>query len=83
VLNCPKCGSPRVYRSRSRTFLERFRKNFTRARMHRCHACDWRGWGRVTTYVVGAKDQPEAPQRPAAGPEPVDVPFTRDEPKKP
>lgn len=47
MLNCPKCGSPRVHRSRTRTVWERFRKNFTQARLHRCHACGWRGWGAV------------------------------------
>ena len=43
--SCPKCRSARVYRSRSRGWFERFRKGFTNKRLHRCHACGWRGWG--------------------------------------
>jgi len=49
VLNCPKCGSPRVHRSRTRTFWEQFRKPLTRNRIHRCHSCGWRGWGKVAS----------------------------------
>ncbi len=42
---CPKCGSPRIHRSRSRNLVERLRKTVTSTRPHRCHACGWRGWG--------------------------------------
>ncbi|HEY3380642.1 MAG TPA: hypothetical protein VGK32_02680 [Vicinamibacterales bacterium] len=54
--SCPKCGSPRVHRSRSKGFLERFRKTFTSDRVHRCHACGWRGWGTVTSESTQPKD---------------------------
>lgn len=57
--NCPKCGSPRVHRSRSRNALERLRKLFTHKRMHRCHACGWRGWGIESDYAHDG----EAPAR--------------------
>ena len=29
--------------------VERFQKRFTSERMHRCHDCNWRGWGLETT----------------------------------
>ena len=41
---CPACGSPRVFRSKTRTAFERYRRQFTMKRPYRCHACDWRGW---------------------------------------
>ena len=72
MLNCPKCGSPRVHRSRTRTFWERFRKNFTHDRIHRCHGCGWRGWGAVTSEPVRPKDQPDQ-VRPAPNLEAIDV----------
>jgi hypothetical protein len=46
--SCPKCGSPRVHRSRARSALERLRKRLTEKRLHRCHDCGWRGWGLET-----------------------------------
>jgi hypothetical protein len=54
VLNCPKCGSPRIHRSRSRNAWERLRKSFTNRRLHRCHACEWRGWGPVSSVSTAA-----------------------------
>jgi hypothetical protein len=75
VLNCPKCGSPRVHRSRTRTFWERFRKNFTHDRVHRCHGCGWRGWGPVTSEPMRPKDQPDH-VRPAPNLEAIDVAVT-------
>jgi hypothetical protein len=76
VLNCPKCGSPRVHRSRTRTFWERLRKNFTNDRIHRCHACNWRGWGRVTSEPVRARDGADQ-VRPAPNLEAIDVAVAR------
>jgi hypothetical protein len=80
VLNCPKCGSPRVHRSRTRTTWERLRKNFTNDRLHRCHGCDWRGWGAVTSAPVRPKDGADQ-IRPAPNLEAIDIAVTRkDEP---
>ena len=42
--SCPSCGSNRVFRSKTRTAFERFRRQFTMKRPYRCHACNWRGW---------------------------------------
>jgi hypothetical protein len=75
VLNCPKCGSPRVHRSRTRTIWERFRKNLTHDRIHRCHGCGWRGWGPVTSEPVRPKDQPDH-VRPAPNLDAIDVAVT-------
>lgn len=81
MLNCPKCGSPRIHRSRTRTFWERVHKRFTRDRLHRCHGCGWRGWGPVTYASI------ETPERmqPAPTPPPADVavPQPKPEEKKP
>jgi FlaA1/EpsC-like NDP-sugar epimerase len=41
---CPHCKSLRVHRSKSRTILERARRNFTAKRLFRCDDCGWRGW---------------------------------------
>ena len=72
MLNCPKCGSPRIHRSRTRSFWERVKKNFTHDRIHRCHGCGWRGWGPVTSEPVRAKDQPDQVRR-APNLEAIDV----------
>jgi len=42
--SCPACGSNRVFRSKTRTAFERFRRQFTLKRPYRCHSCNWRGW---------------------------------------
>jgi uncharacterized protein with PIN domain len=40
---CDKCGGV-LYRSRSRSFVEKLIKLTTRYRTYRCHECNWRGW---------------------------------------
>lgn len=40
---CRKCGGI-LFRSRSRSFVEKLIKLATRYRTYRCHECDWRGW---------------------------------------
>jgi hypothetical protein len=54
---CPKCHSNRVNRSRSKTFLERLRRQFTMKRLFRCEACGWRGWGVETEANADRRDQ--------------------------
>ncbi len=53
---CPKCGSPRVHRSRSRGLVEQLRKTVSSKRPHRCHACGWRGWGVATQEPAEPED---------------------------
>jgi hypothetical protein len=48
VYACPKCGSRRVHRSRARSRIEFVHKFFSLNRLHRCHACGWRGRGEET-----------------------------------
>ena len=60
---CPKCGSPRIHRSRSRSVIEHIRKAVTSKRPHRCHACGWRGWGVETHDEPSLLDAP-GPTRP-------------------
>jgi predicted RNA-binding Zn-ribbon protein involved in translation (DUF1610 family) len=57
---CPDCGSSRVFRSKTRSALERFRRQFTIKRPYRCHACDWRGWAPDGTQAVAPKDALDA-----------------------
>jgi hypothetical protein len=53
---CPVCGSNRVFRSKTRGLLEKFRRQFTVKRPYRCHACDWRGWAAEGAHAVSPKD---------------------------
>ena len=43
-MQCPACGSPRVYSSRLRGLLERLRQTVTGRQPVRCHDCGWRRW---------------------------------------
>lgn len=43
-MQCPKCQSLSVHRSRSRNPWERWRKEITGKRPYRCADCGWRGW---------------------------------------
>ncbi len=54
---CPKCQSNRIHRSRTRTFVERLRRQFSARRLFRCEACGWRGWGIETESREGRPDQ--------------------------
>jgi hypothetical protein len=49
MITCPTCGSRNIHRSPSRSMMERFQKRFTSERIHRCHDCNWRGWGLETS----------------------------------
>ena len=43
-MQCPSCGSARVYPSRLRNVFERVRHNLTEKQPFRCHGCGWRRW---------------------------------------
>jgi DNA-directed RNA polymerase subunit RPC12/RpoP len=47
-MQCPSCGSARVYPSRLRNVVERLRQNLTGKHPIRCHECGWRQWRDVT-----------------------------------
>ena len=64
MTDCPSCGSHRVFRSKTRTAFERFRRQFTMKRPYRCHACDWRGWAPDGMQAVAAGDVIDAPAPP-------------------
>ncbi len=53
-MTCNACGSPRLFRSRSRSPLEQFRKKLTSRRPFECASCGWRGW---RTQTAGAKSE--------------------------
>ncbi len=55
--NCPRCRSNRIHRSRTRTFLERLRRQFSTRRLFRCEACGWRGWGVETESSAEHQEQ--------------------------
>lgn len=57
-MQCPSCGSARVYPSRLRNVLERIRQNLTEKQPIRCHQCGWRQWRDV---VVREEHAPVLP----------------------
>jgi len=61
---CPACGSHRVFRSKTRTAFERFRRQFTMKRPYRCHACGWRGWAPDGMRAVAPGDVLDAAAAP-------------------
>jgi predicted RNA-binding Zn-ribbon protein involved in translation (DUF1610 family) len=61
---CPKCGSRRVFRSKTRSAFERYRRQFTMKRPYRCHACSWRGWAPEGALVQPPADGPDKPAAP-------------------
>ena len=50
-----------MFRSKTRTALERFRRQFTMKRPWRCHACNWRGWAPDGLQAVAPHDVVDAP----------------------
>lgn len=44
ALTCPSCSSENLVRAKSRSGVERIRKNLTAKRVHKCLVCGWRGW---------------------------------------
>ena len=64
MTTCPACGSKRVFRSKTRSAFERFRRQFTMKRPYRCHACNWRGWAPVGTQAVAPGDVLDTPSAP-------------------
>jgi hypothetical protein len=49
-MNCPACGSHRVFPSRLRNALERIRQMLTEKQPYRCHQCGWRRWRDVLIH---------------------------------
>ena len=64
MTTCPACGSKRVFRSKTRSAFERFRRQFTMKRPYRCHACNWRGWAPDGTQAVAPGDVLDTPSAP-------------------
>jgi hypothetical protein len=58
-MNCPTCGSPRVYPSRLRGLLERLRGSLTGTQPYRCHQCDWRKWRAIVGHSEGPDAKPD------------------------
>lgn len=69
-MNCPSCGSPRVYPSRLRTLFEKVRQELTEKQPHRCHKCGWRRWRELQIHAENPDAHPED-LRTGRGPEPV------------
>ena len=44
MLQCQKCRSREVHRSRARSVWEAWRKKLTSKRPYRCTICGWREW---------------------------------------
>jgi hypothetical protein len=58
-MNCPSCGSPRLFPSRLRGPFEAIRRRLTDRQPYRCHACSWRGWRLIATPEPAADVQPD------------------------
>jgi hypothetical protein len=68
MIQCPKCNSEDVHRSRSRSILERLRCHLTAKRPYRCRICGWRNWGLNTGPRFGKKQRKAAAEAIAAAP---------------
>lgn len=56
---CPRCGTGRIHRSRTRSVLEALVHAVTPYRIVRCHRCGYRGWSlRGRRRVGGASARP-------------------------
>jgi hypothetical protein len=58
-MKCPACGSIRVFPSRLRNRVERFRQMLTEKQPYRCHECGWRKWHEVEIHPDNADVRPE------------------------
>jgi DNA-directed RNA polymerase subunit RPC12/RpoP len=58
-MDCPSCGSVRVYPSRLRNLVERLRQTVTDKQPVRCHNCGWRRWRDVTVHEDHAPVRPD------------------------
>jgi transposase-like protein len=69
-MNCPECGSTRVFPSRLRHGLERLRQGLTGKQPYRCHQCNWRKWRDVEVRADSEDVRPDD-LRTGRTPEPV------------
>jgi hypothetical protein len=78
MLQCPRCKSNRVHRSRSRNRWERWRRQITGKATFRCGQCRWRGWsvddGATLVTSPDAASIPDAPNLQGSGLERSDRP---------
>jgi hypothetical protein len=58
-MQCPSCGSARVYPSRLRNVVERVRHNLTDKQPFRCHDCGWRQWRVLVVHEEAAPVRPD------------------------
>ena len=58
-MQCPACGSARVFPSRLRNAFERVRQMCTDKQPYRCHQCGWRKWRDVLISDNGPAVHPE------------------------
>jgi predicted RNA-binding Zn-ribbon protein involved in translation (DUF1610 family) len=61
---CPSCGSTRVFRSKTRSAFERFRRQLTLKHPFRCHACGWRGWAAESLRTTAGPGEVVGPPAP-------------------
>jgi DNA-directed RNA polymerase subunit RPC12/RpoP len=58
-MNCPECGSTRVFPSRVRNIIERLRQILTDKQPYRCHQCGWRKWRDVLMHPENPDVRPD------------------------
>ncbi len=58
-MKCPACGSTRIFPSRLRGVVERFRQMLTDKQPYRCHDCNWRKWREVEIHLDDTEVRPD------------------------
>ena len=67
-MQCPACGSARVYPSRLRNVVERLRQSVTDKQPVRCHQCGWRRWRDVVLHEENGPVRPDDLRTGRSGP---------------
>jgi hypothetical protein len=81
MLQCPKCKSADIHRSRSRSWWEAWKKQMTSKRAYRCDTCGWRGWGDDTGTRFDQAERDIAEQAIAAKPPDLRTATLPEEPR--
>jgi predicted RNA-binding Zn-ribbon protein involved in translation (DUF1610 family) len=81
---CPACGSHRVFRSKTRSAFERFRRQLTLKHPYRCHGCGWRGWAAESLHAAAGPSEVVGPPVPPPDLAAIDMALgsAREEPRE-
>jgi UDP-GlcNAc:undecaprenyl-phosphate GlcNAc-1-phosphate transferase len=65
MFRCQRCGAFTLYRSHTRTVLERARKKLSNKRVYRCETCGWHTWNDSSEIMELSVGQPPANMPPS------------------